>query len=113
MGDSIITKFVEVINLLQTNINEIKQINNVIHKELPSFFTTLNRLHTTLTSLSFVYKHNSAHYDLFKHHLLKFSQMEDARETPVLEVMVASSGAVAMFWSLKDLIRKPPTTSWK
>ena len=89
MGDSIITKFVEVIDLLQTNINEIKQINNVIHKELPSFFTTLNRLHTTLTSLSFVYKHNSAHYDLFKHHLLKFSQIDTilCKITPIGELL--------------------------
>ena len=89
MGDSIITKFVEVIDLLQTNINEIKQINNVIHKELPSFFTTLNRLHTTLTSLSFVYKHNSAHYHLFKHHLLKFSQIDTilCKITPIGELL--------------------------
>ena len=53
MGDLVITKFVEVIDLLKTNINDIKQLNNVIQKDLPSFLTTLNRLHSTLTSLSF------------------------------------------------------------
>ena len=90
MGDAIITKFVEVINLLKTNINEIKQINNVIHTELPSFFTTLNRLHATLTSLSFIYNNDSAHYSLFKHHLLKFSQIDTilCKITPMRGLLV-------------------------
>ena len=76
MGDLIITKFVEVIGLLKTSVNEIKQMTSVIHNELPSFLTTLDRLHTALTALSFVYNKKSAHYDLFKHHLLKFSQID-------------------------------------
>ena len=90
MGDAIITKFVEVIDLLKTNINEIKQINNVIHTELPSFFTTLNRLHSTLTSLSFIYNNDSAHYSLFKHHLLKFSQIDTilCKITPMRGLLV-------------------------
>ena len=90
MGDAIITKFVEVIDLLKTNINEIKQINNVIQTELPSFFTTLNRLHSTLTSLSFIYNNDSAHYSLFKHHLLKFSQIDTilCKITPMRGLLV-------------------------
>lgn len=89
MGDLVITKFVEVIDLLKTNINDIKQLNHVIHKELPSFLTTLNRLHSTLTSLSFIYKNDSAHYTLFKHHLLKFSQIDTilCKITPIGELL--------------------------
>ena len=89
MGDLVITKFVEVIDLLKTNINDIKQLNNVIQKDLPSFLTTLNRLHSTLTSLSFIYKNNSAHYNLFKHHLLKFSQIDTilCKITPIGELL--------------------------
>ena len=76
MGDAIINNFVDIIGRLKTNITEIKEINKLVKTELPTFLTTLNRLHSNLNSLSFIYRKEDAHYILFKHHLLKFSQID-------------------------------------
>ena len=71
-----ISRFSDIIKGLKHQINETVEIKHLMHKSLPTFIKALNRMNTTLEMLSYVFQSNSPHNELFKHKLLKFSQIE-------------------------------------
>lgn len=79
MGDvliSSISRFSVIIKGLKQQIYEIEQIRRLMHSSLPTFLKALNRMNSTLEMLAYVFQNNSPHNELFKHKLLKFSQIE-------------------------------------
>ena len=71
-----ISRFSDIIKGLKYQINETVEIKQLMHKSLPTFLKALNRMNRTLEMLSYVFQSNSPHNELFKHKLLKFSQIE-------------------------------------
>tara|TARA_B110000879_G_scaffold209629_1_gene297826 strand:+ start:1106 stop:2686 length:1581 start_codon:yes stop_codon:yes gene_type:complete len=71
-----ISRFSDIIKGLKYQINETVEIKQLMHKSLPTFLKALNRMNRTLEMLSYVFQRNSPHNELFKHKLLKFSQIE-------------------------------------
>jgi len=71
-----ISRFSDIIKGLKQQINETVEIKKLMHKSLPTFIKALNRMNRTLEMLSYVFQSNSPHNELFKHKLLKFSQIE-------------------------------------
>ena len=71
-----ISRFSDIIKSLKHQINETAEIKQLMHKSLPTFIKALNRMNITLEMLSYVFQSNSPHNELFKHKLLKFSQIE-------------------------------------